>query len=340
MSENTTEDFLDEDFLDDSQFPRDVFTLKQLRSGAILLHILGIFYAILGIALVSKEYLVPSLAVLIEKLGISRKSIGATVVIIGLLLPSLITSIIGTFVSFNAVSIGGLVGSSVFNVTVLLGICACAITQPPLQLKWIPICRDFGFYLGSLILICLFFMDNKMVWYENLVLILMFGVYILVMIFYGKKVENSPIAEQVEMKQENGENGPNSEDNISIGEPIELFWPRSCGKKVLYIIAMPILLPIWLILPDVKNPEKSKFFILTYLGSIIFLGIFSYLLVWWTTVVGGTFGIPPVLLGFTVLAIGMIFPSLYTLLFFGRNKLGSSFVAALFGLNIFDITIA
>ena len=39
-------------------------------------------------------------------------------------------------------------------------------------------------------------------------------------------------------------------------------------------------------------PEK-KFFIITFLGSILWIAAFSYLMVWWATVAGEAIGIPP-----------------------------------------------
>ena len=37
----------------------------------------------------------------------------------------------------------------------------------------------------------------------------------------------------------------------------------------------------------------KSFFIWTFLGSILWIAAFSYLMVWWATVAGDTAGIPP-----------------------------------------------
>ena len=37
----------------------------------------------------------------------------------------------------------------------------------------------------------------------------------------------------------------------------------------------------------------KKFFPVTFLGSILWIAAFSYLMVWWATVTGDTVGIPP-----------------------------------------------
>ena len=48
-------------------FPQDVFLCDHLRSGAIILHIIGIIYMFYALALVCDEFFVPSLDVITEK---------------------------------------------------------------------------------------------------------------------------------------------------------------------------------------------------------------------------------------------------------------------------------
>ena len=52
---------------DFGDFPTDAFTLKQLRHGAILFHIVGILYMFYALALVCDEFFVPSLDVIADK---------------------------------------------------------------------------------------------------------------------------------------------------------------------------------------------------------------------------------------------------------------------------------
>ena len=51
-------------------FPADAFTEEQQRHGAIILHIIGIIYMFYALALVCDEFFVPSLEVIIEKVGL------------------------------------------------------------------------------------------------------------------------------------------------------------------------------------------------------------------------------------------------------------------------------
>ena len=53
----------------DALFPRDVFECSQLRSGAVILHIVGILYMFYALALVCDEFFVPALDVITEKVS-------------------------------------------------------------------------------------------------------------------------------------------------------------------------------------------------------------------------------------------------------------------------------
>lgn len=48
--------------------------------------------------------------------------------------------------------------------------------------------------------------------------------------------------------------------------------------------------------------EKKKWFAFAFLGSILWIAIYSYLMVWWATLVGDTFGMPAEVMGLTFLA--------------------------------------
>ncbi|KAH8040627.1 hypothetical protein HPB51_011942 [Rhipicephalus microplus] len=75
-------------------------------------------------------------------------------------------------------------------------------------------------------------------------------------------------------------------------EPLSVAWPDTWRERFNYVVLAPIIFPLWLTMPDVRRPEKVKFVAGSFLGSIAWIAIFSYLMVWWATVVGETLGIP------------------------------------------------
>ena len=166
-------------------FPRDLFTLEQKRMGAILLHILGILYMLIGIALVCDEFFVPSLEVIVEKLKIPNDVAGATFMAAGGSAPEFFTSMFGTFLAQNSIGFGAIVGSAVFNILFVIGVCGL-VAPRPLRLTWWPLFRDTFFYALSLGLLIAFFQGREIEWYESLILFLVYVFYVLFMFINGK----------------------------------------------------------------------------------------------------------------------------------------------------------
>jgi hypothetical protein len=131
----------------DALFPEDIFECNQLRSGAVILHVLGILYMFYALALVCDEFFVPSLDVITEKLGISPDVAGATFMAAGGSAPELFTSIIGVFIAQSDVGIGTIVGSAVFNILFVIAACAFAAKEALSLTAW-PLIRDVFFLLS------------------------------------------------------------------------------------------------------------------------------------------------------------------------------------------------
>lgn len=70
-------------------------------------------------------------------------------------------------------------------------------------------------------------------------------------------------------------------------------WPKEGRKRLSYVLVAPILVPLWLTLPDTRTPRGKRFFVVTFLGSIAWIAAYSYLMVWWANVFGETADIPP-----------------------------------------------
>lgn len=158
-------------------FPTDLFSLDQRKNGAVVLHVMGVVYMFVALAIVCDEFFVPSLDVVIEKLGIAEDVAGATFMAAGGSAPELFTSVIGVFVSFDDVGIGTIVGSAVFNILFVIGMCAL-FSRTVLTLTWWPLFRDCTFYSASLIILIIFFRDNRIYWYEAAVLFSIYLMYV------------------------------------------------------------------------------------------------------------------------------------------------------------------
>ena len=136
----------------------------------------------LALAIVCDEFFVPSLDVIIEKLGCSEDVAGATFMAAGGSAPELFTSAIGVFIAFSNVGIGTIVGSAVFNILFVIGMCAL-FSKSVLILTWWPLLRDCTFYSISLVSLILFFMDELIQWWEALTLLGIYFCYVYFMKF-------------------------------------------------------------------------------------------------------------------------------------------------------------
>ena len=161
----------------DPLFPPDAFTEEQIKNGAVVFYILGVIYMFVALAIVCDEFFVPALDVIIEKLGCSEDVAGATFMAAGGSAPELFTSIIGVFIAFSDVGIGTIVGSAVFNILFVIGMCAL-FSKTVLHLTWWPLLRDCTFYSIALLTLIGFFIDNQIMWYEALCLLCIYFAYV------------------------------------------------------------------------------------------------------------------------------------------------------------------
>jgi sodium/potassium/calcium exchanger 2 len=122
--------------------------------GAVVVYMFGMMYMFVALAIVCDEFFVPSLDVIIEVIGCSEDVAGATFMAAGGSAPELFTSVIGVFISFSDVGIGTIVGSAVFNILFVIGMCAL-FSKTVLHLTWWPLFRDCTFYSFSLITLIL-----------------------------------------------------------------------------------------------------------------------------------------------------------------------------------------
>ncbi|XP_034156987.1 sodium/potassium/calcium exchanger 2-like [Pangasianodon hypophthalmus] len=418
-------------------YPEDFFSLEERRQGAVVLHIFGMLYMFIALAIVCDEFFVPALTVIIEKLKISDDVAGATFMAAGGSAPELFTSVIGVFISHSNVGIGTIVGSAVFNILFVIGMCAL-FSREILNLTWWPLFRDVSFYIMDLIMLIFFFLDNYITYLESMALLGAYCSYVLFMKYnatvemiiknlinwnqvgeveavskvdsagddenklsakphlqrgvssaslHNSLMRNSifqlmihtldPLSEgkfkdkasflhkiarkkgedeingivdkkfpkstSVEVEVTPPMNGSiaqqSEEEEEDEDQPLSLTWPETSQKQVMYLFIFPIVFPLWLTLPDVRRETSRKFFPITFLGSISWIAVFSYLMVWWAHQVGETIGITEEIMGLTILAAGTSIPDLITSVIVARKGLGDMAVSSSVGSNIFDITV-
>lgn len=172
---------------------------SRLGRWGLFIWITGVIYTFVGLAIVVDDYFVDSLERISIALNLSDDVAGATFMAAGSSAPELFTALIGVF--FRDASEnpgpGTIVGSAVFNITVIIGVTA-VLARSTLELDWYPLMRDSAYYSISIILLVVTFIGttrDQVHWWEGLVLTLAYCGYILVMKY------NSQIAKWVNEKR-------------------------------------------------------------------------------------------------------------------------------------------
>lgn len=145
-------------------------------------------------------------------------------------------------------------------------------------------------------------------------------------------------------------------DSDDDDEFVDLTWPMGWRQRCLYVFLMPLTWTLFYTVPDVRRPgglhircwkdtEEEKLvpfnsmYPLTFVMSICWIGVYSFLMVWWTTSVGSVMGIPDEVMGLTFLAAGTSVPDLLSSVIVARKGKGDMAVSSSIGSNIFDVLI-
>jgi len=120
-----------------------------------------------------------------------------------------------------------------------------------------------------------------------------------------------------------------------------LSWPDSAGARIKFLFVCPILIPLYFTLPNIQRPQRQKFgwITLNFFITVVWIAIFSYLMVWWAEVTGEVVGIPVDVMGLTFLAAGTSVPDMLASLIVNKQGEGDAAVSNSLGSNVFDILL-
>ncbi|KAK0065451.1 sodium/potassium/calcium exchanger isoform X1 [Biomphalaria pfeifferi] len=167
--------------------PRDFLDKEFAQKGGWLIHLAIGSYMFGAIASVCDIYFVPALEHISEDLDLQSDVAGATFMAVASSAPEFCTTVIGVFLAKNDVGVGTILGSSIFNLLVIIGVCAI-FAGMPVQLTWYPLTRDTIFYTLSVTLLGFFMEDSLITWVEALTMISAYVLYFVTM-FFNTKLE-------------------------------------------------------------------------------------------------------------------------------------------------------
>ncbi|XP_076269385.1 sodium/potassium/calcium exchanger zydeco isoform X2 [Rhynchophorus ferrugineus] len=387
-------------------FPSDLLSEEERRDGAIVIHILVSLYLFVALAVVCDNYFVPAVEKICHALNMSVDVAGATFMAAATSAPELFVNVIGTFITEGDIGVGTIVGSAVFNILAVAaccGVCAGMCGVKVIPLDWWPLTRDcLAYGITVSILICIIH-DERIEWYEALILVLLYIIYILIMYFdksiqkwarsgikqirpktekprkcsispdhstinncsendsHGKSIEtndnNITMETETNNKQThlNGSVKNNSPEQLDVKSELKLElssrdteqelpfwkWPSNKGtfRQFTWIVTWPIRLIFFLTIPDCEKPKLKKWFPVTFLMCIIWIGSLSYIVAWMITIIGDTLRIPDSVMGITFLAAGTSVPEAVSSVIVTRQGHGSMGISNSIGSNTFDILL-
>ena len=155
-----------------------------------------------------------------------------------------------------------------------------------------------------------------------------------------------------------GGDGDDEEDEGAF----ELAWPtkeafaheEKCPEcklacsQVAFVLLFPLNALFFFTVPDVRRETSmlcgqkvvwEDMWLPAFAMSIIWIGAFSYFMVWWAELVGLATTLPSTVLGLTILAPATSIPDLLSSIFVARKGEGNMAVSSSIGSNIFDILI-
>lgn len=378
----------------------------------VLFHCLGIAYMVLGLNTVCDVYFAGSIDLLCDAWNLTPDVAGATWMAAGGSAPEFFTSIVGATIAQNDVGFGTIVGSAVFNVLFVIGLCGY-VAKGNIELTWWPLFRDCTYYICSLAVLAAFTFNQLIEAWEAAILFSLYIGYVSFM-FVNKPLNvwayqktGTPLpkelreyveeANKTKAKVEPEQVGPSTEegspkegeaeapepvtdktaDKIVIKEPAGdeeeghaakddtaagtaekekeeeedddeddddddepenfMLVPEGRFNQVLWALSLPVYVPIWLSLPW---PSKgSKLFLLTFGLSLLWIGGFAFLLVWWTDVVAKVIRIPTIVSSVTFLAAATSIPDAVSSMAVARKGQADMAVSSSVGSNIFDILV-
>lgn len=130
-------------------------------------------------------------------------------------------------------------------------------------------------------------------------------------------------------------------DQSNTNEQTHLPRPKSSWSNLLPIVWWTICLPVnfalWATIPDCRT--KRTLYPITFVVSIIWVSVITYILSWFLTICGDTFHVSDVVMGMGVLAVGSSIPEAVSGIINAQNGEGSMSISSALGSNTMDILL-
>ncbi|MFW5773199.1 MAG: calcium/sodium antiporter [Tangfeifania sp.] len=249
-------------------------------------------------------FFIDSLDKISGDLRLSSDAAGATLMAVGSSAPELFVALFSVLRpgEHQAIGIGSIVGSAIFNLLVIVG--AAALVRKA-KLTWQPAARDFFFYTVAVVLLVLFIWDGSFSMIEAGIFLGIYVVYIVAVVYWKKILPYN---------------------DVPFGEVEE----RKFSKKRVVGTLDKSLGRLF--------PHRDHYY-LVFLISIVLIAGLSWALVELAIIISYALNIPEAIIALTVLAVGTSIPDLFSSMIVARQGRGDMAVSNAIGSNIFDVLV-
>lgn len=273
----------------------------------MIIALIGLLAISLIIVIKSADVFVDSIVEIGGALGISQIILGVTASAIGTSLPEFGSAMIATLTGSADLGVGTVIGSNIWNIAGILGISATVAGLIRTNKEGLN--RDWLMMLGTGLILLFFMLFGDITWTAATVMIIAYCVYLWILIKAQKK-----------HKEENGQKDEGRQEN-----QLEEIDTIEKGKKD-------------------KSEGKPKRAINKKTISYVVIGLAGLivgcrLLVYSADELGTIFGIPEMIMGLFVLAVGTSIPELVVTLTSAMKGLHDLSIGTVLGSNTFNILI-
>jgi K+-dependent Na+/Ca+ exchanger-like protein len=230
---------------------------------------------------------------------------GSTLMAAGSSAPELAVALFAIFMAGNheALGIGTIVGSALFNILLITGV--VMYIRKSAKLIWQPILRDIIFYILSILLLVYVFIEGEITLLNAALLVGVYLIYILVVYYWKRIFPYDDIEVEIKSKAE--------DRGASVN------W---LSRKIKSF-----------------NHYFFRYQFLVFIVSIGLISILSWILVRSAVGISESLGIPELLIGLTIVAIGTSIPDLISSMIVARQGRPGMAINNAIGSNVFDILI-
>lgn len=281
---------------------------------------------LLGLALIIKggDFFVDAASWIAEVSGVPKFVIGATIVSVATTLPELLVSVIATAEGNLDMAVGNSVGSVVANIGLIMGISMVCL---PSVMKRKDLLSKGILLIASIGLLWAFSLGGNLNFWEGIIVILIFGLFIYENLRSSKKQELKPLA----AADGATESFPDKVESVKMDGVLTADGQSSVANEVI---------------ADDKKDTKAKrdkktiaINIIKFVLGTAFIVIGAQLLVTYGSELAMRLNVPESIIAVTMVAIGTSLPELVTTITAIAKKQASLSVGNIIGANILDLTL-